>query len=149
MIINQRYTRSNGTIGIKTHSDQPSKTNKDHKKMVDVNHIMDRFLKTGQLTHVSNSPMSYTGEELPQHTNLQTSLHFIKDMEETYKNLNKKFKKQFKTFEEFIEFVDDPQNKDELQKILAPKTTTTSETTTTKKEQNSEVSSESKNETPS
>lgn len=128
-IINTKYTRSNGTIGIKTYSDQPSKTNPNYKDEVDVNHIMDRFLKTGQLTHVNQTQLQYLGEDFQQLPDLQSSLHHIKNMEHVYQNLNKKFKNRFKSLQEFLEFAERPENQDELEKIMAPQTTTNKTTT--------------------
>ena len=53
------YTRPNGSIGIRTINNEPSLTIQDYVHEVDVNNIMDRFLKTGQLTHVAQSPLIY------------------------------------------------------------------------------------------
>lgn len=149
-IIKEIYTRSNGSKGIRYKSDKPSQTNKNYKNEVDVNNIMDRFLKTGQLTHVSSTPMEYLGENPQIHTDLQQSLNYIKNMEDVYKSLNKKFKNKFKTIEEFFAFAQDPKNADELQKIMSPKTTTNQ--TTTKNDENkvqSESSEKKQNESPS
>lgn len=123
MLIKTKYTRANGTIGIKVHSDQPSKTNPNYKDEVDVNNIMDRFLKTGQLSHVSNQPLAYVDySQTPP--DLQSTLHFIKDQNELYQSLNKKNKNRFPTIEQFLEFAENPANQEELQQILGTKKTT-------------------------
>lgn len=123
MLIKTKYTRANGTIGIKVHSDQPSKTNKNYKDEVDINNIINRFLHTGVLSHVSNQPMSYIDQSQTP-PDLQSTLHFIKDNEELYNSLNKKTKNKFKTFQDFLEFAENPENQEELQQILGTKKTT-------------------------
>ena len=111
------YTRANGSIGIRTINNEPSLTIQDYVHDVDVNNIMDRFLKTGQLIHVAQSPQIYTGEDFTPVTDLQTSIHFVKNVEEKFNNLNKKLKNRFGTPKEFYEFLIDPKNKDELKKL--------------------------------
>lgn len=116
-LIKIKYTRENGTTGIKVYSDQPSKTNPNYKDEVDVNNIINRFLQTGNLTHTSNQPMDYIDQSNMQ-TDLQSALHFIKNQEEIYRTLTKKHKKMFPTIEQFLEFAENPENQEELLKIL-------------------------------
>jgi hypothetical protein len=117
------YTRSNGSIGVRYSSTQPSSTNVNFQDEVDVNNIIDRFLSTGQLTHVSSQPMEYV-----DHTNAPTDLlsakSFIQQQTEIYSSLNKKTKNKFPTLESFLEFAENPENQEELKTILGTKKTT-------------------------
>ena len=66
---------------------------------------------------VALAPQIYTGEEFTPVTDLQTSIHFVENVEEKFNNLNKKLKNRFGTPKEFYEFLIDPKNKDELKKL--------------------------------
>lgn len=134
MIIRTKYTRPNGTVGIRTSSTEPSKTNPNYKDEVDVNNIINRFLKTGQLTHVSHQQMAYIDQSATP-PDLQSTIHFIKNQNELYQSLNKKSKNRFPTIELFLEFAENPANQEELQQLLGHKKTTIQ---TTKKEADKE-----------
>lgn len=113
-------TRKDGSISVVTINNEPSRTIQDFKDEVDVNNIIDRFTKTGQLSHISQTPLVYKDStELP--ADLQGSISFIKQVEEKYEQLSKKMKKQFKSVQEFYSYVTDPNNKNALSDLFPQK----------------------------
>lgn len=48
--------RSNGTIRVQTHDTEPSMTDQSFEKDCDVNEIVRKFSKTGQISHLRKSP---------------------------------------------------------------------------------------------
>ena len=55
----ETYQRSNGTYGVRSINTEPSMTQQQFKQDCDVNYIMDKFLKTGTITHVKAQPGKY------------------------------------------------------------------------------------------
>lgn len=47
--------KANGLKKVKTINEQPTMTQQQHKDMVDINKIMARYKKTGQITHLRNA----------------------------------------------------------------------------------------------
>lgn len=117
-----KTVRPDGSIRLQTVYERPSRCNPDYKDEVDVNNIMNRFLKTGQLTHINQIPMIATEDQVISSLDLQESIHQVREAEAMYNSLNKKLKKQFKNPQELLQFLDDPKNWDEAREIgLLPK----------------------------
>ena len=95
---------------------KPSKTNPDFAKEADINNIIDRFTKTGQLTHVAKTPMVYADQtQLPQ--DLQSAIHYVKYAEKTFNKLNKKLQNRFQNPEQLAQYLEDPKNLEEAETL--------------------------------
>lgn len=125
--------RPNGTRSVKTifEDSDTSLTVQDFRDEVDVNHIVDRFMKTGQLSHVNQNPGSYVDQfAMPQ--DLMSAKQFVQDAADNYDSLNRKLKNRFKSPLELIDFLQNPKNQKEAQELgLLPQTMTTQTTTNT------------------
>lgn len=110
---------------------KPSKTNKDFAAEVDVNNIMDRFLRTGQLSHVSNEQLVY--QDNTNIPDLQSAIHQVKSAGKIWDNLSKKLKNKFKSPDELYDYLSDPKNTKEALElgIISEEKTTTIQTTMT------------------
>lgn len=51
--------RENGSKRVVTINEEPSKTDQSFAKQVNINNIMARYIKTGQLTHLRNQQGVY------------------------------------------------------------------------------------------
>ncbi len=116
----QKSIRKNGTIRIQTINDLPSKTDTQFKDDVDVNYIIDRFSKTGQLTHTNHQNMTY--QDLSELEDLPTTLNLINKTKEQFHKLPAEKRKLFDNNPNtYVEFLSNPSNAETLQKIgLSP-----------------------------
>lgn len=94
--------------------ERPSQTKQCFKDQCDFNKVIDRFMKTGVLEHArSGSEPRYA--DLIGSVDYQTSLARIKQAEASFEALPAKIRNKFENDPvQFLEFVSNPQNVDEM-----------------------------------
>lgn len=94
----------------------PSMTQQQFKEECDINTIVERFGITGQLP--SNVRMPLYGDFTDAIDDYQTALHVIKQAEESFLAMPAKVRERFgHEPQAFLEFVNDPRNRDEAEKL--------------------------------
>ncbi len=121
------------------------KTEQSHKKECDVNHILRKYAKTGVLEHVKKHEGQYA--DIPAQ-DFREAMEIIATSKSMFEELPSEARKKFHNdTAEFLEFVQDPNNKTELHKmgLLDPnyKPPTTPEKEENGKSQGSEATSNS------
>lgn len=93
----------------------PSRTKQSFKDECDVNNILSRYEKTGLLPQLSELPQYGDFSETMDY---QTSMNFIVKANEQFDKLPAKLRKRFQNDPaQFMEFVHDPENSDDLVKM--------------------------------
>lgn len=93
-------------------SDKPSKTQQHLKNECDVNSILERYRKTGTITHVKKSSGMYG--DFSKYSNFQENLNIVKDAYELFDNLPSQIRKKFDNDpSELINYLQDPKNHEE------------------------------------
>lgn len=106
-------TRANGTKRVQTINDLPSCTQKQWKDDVDVNKIMARYKKTGQITHLRNAQEGVYADlsELPD---LLTAKLQIQHAEQTFLQIPASTRAIFNNDPlQLISYLKDPKNHEE------------------------------------
>lgn len=92
-------------------SEKPSMTNQSSKKSCDINYIIDKYQKTGVAPVVKDKALFGDFSNVSDYQNAQNTI--IK-AEEQFSSLNSKIRERFNNNpSKFLEFVSNPQNKDE------------------------------------
>lgn len=114
--VKERYVRKNGSIGFRTINADPSKTDTQYSQECDANYILDRFKKTGQLSHTAKVRGAYGDvSDLPD---LHTALTQITEANNAFMSLDAKLRRKFNNSpEEMIEWLKDSSNDDEAIKL--------------------------------
>lgn len=115
-MIQEKYKRENGTIGIRTINNEESLAREEFHAQSDINNIMKQYEKTGTV------PMKMTGQgnyidliDLPTY---QESLELVIKAEGAFMDLPADVRKRFGNDpQEMIAFLQDPKNKQEGQKL--------------------------------
>jgi len=104
--------RPNGTKRVHTVNTDPSKTDQQWKKSCDVNEIVTKYKRTGQLSHVRAQQPTYADvSEIPD---LLTSLTQVKQAESAFLTVPAELRKKLNNDPvAFIDFLNDPTNDDE------------------------------------
>lgn len=104
--------RKNGSKRVVTHNAMPSKTDQSFKKDCDVNHIMDKYTKTGHLTHMQQKQGMYADVSMIE--DLGQAYNDVQRAEEAFESLPSKLRNKFDNDPvKFVEFMQDPKNMDE------------------------------------
>lgn len=108
----QHYTRANGTVGVRTVNNEPSMTQQQFKDDCDVNVIMDKFLKTGTITHLRREPGAYLNLlEMPDY---QQSLQTVINAQNSFMELDADVRLKFDNDPgKFLEWLGDPSKEQE------------------------------------
>lgn len=77
--------RANGTIRVCTVNEEPDMAQQQFKDECDVNRVIARFEKTGQITHLAKMEGRYVG--LGESTDLMTALNRVRKAEEAFMSL--------------------------------------------------------------
>lgn len=132
--------RPNGTKLVHTVNEQPSETDQSFGKECDINHIVKKFIKTGQITHLARRQGFYGDQS--QIPDFQNAMDTVTKAQQAFDALPAHLRKRFANSpQELVEFLKDPKNREEaitlglLEKTETPlqaqETTTTSTTTKT------------------
>lgn len=105
--------RANGTKRVQTINDLPSRTQKQYKDDVDVNKIMARYKKTGQINHLRNAAQG-TYMDLTQIPDLLTARLQILQAESAFQNIPPELRLKFQNKpENLIAYLKDSKNHEE------------------------------------
>lgn len=108
----EQYVRPNGSVGVRTLNTEPSMTQQQFIQDCDVNHIMDKFLKTGTITHMRREPGYYL--DLVDMPDYQQSLQTVINAQNSFMELDAKVRLKFENDpQKFIDFLGDPKNEQE------------------------------------
>jgi len=89
-----------------------SRTKQSFKDQVDINKIVARYLKTGLLSNVNNSPQMYG--DFSNVPDLRTALNTVARAKSVFMALPAKVRERFQNDPvKMVEFISDPKNKDE------------------------------------
>lgn len=110
-------TRANGTKKVSTVHEGPSLAQQQFKDDCDVNKILEKFNKTGTLSHVRNGQTGVYADltSLPDY---DEALRTIITAENAFKDIPAQVRKRFDNDpKELIKFLSDPSNKEEAIKL--------------------------------
>lgn len=104
--------RPNGTKRVYTVNEEPSRTDQQYKDDCDVNFIMDRFFKTGQISHLARREGHAL--DVSDVTDLAGALQQVRAANELFMDLPAKVRDRFANDPvQFFDFVNDPKNGEE------------------------------------
>lgn len=108
--------RPNGSKRVYTVNNSPSMTDQSWHKDTDVNEIMAKFKKTGQISHLSNIQENYGDvSEVPD---LDLAMQQIEDAKSAFMALPSALRKKFGNEPaEMINYLQDPRNDEEAIKL--------------------------------
>lgn len=96
----------------------PSMTKQEFKKECDINNVIKSYSQTGMVSHISAKAQMGAYQDLPDSLDFQDSLHIIKQAETAFMSLPAKTRERFNNEPaQFLAFVNDPKNGDELIKL--------------------------------
>jgi phage internal scaffolding protein len=118
--------RGNGSRKVSLQFKDHSKTKQSEKQSCDINYIINRYQKTGELPLYQRTPIYGDFADVPTY---QESLNVLRDAHEQFDNLPAKVREKFKNNpERFLEFVSDESNKPAMMEMgLIPKVKETSD----------------------
>lgn len=109
-------TRANGTKRVYTVNEEPSKTDQSFKDEVNVNNIISKFNKTGQISHLAKKQGMYA--DLSTIEDLHTSLTQVVQAQEAFDSLPAELRRRFGNSPvEMVNFLQDPANDQEAVKL--------------------------------
>lgn len=113
--------RANGTKQVVTINNEPSMTDSQWAPQTDVNQIMARYKKTGQVTHLAKIQGSYA--DVSSIPDLATALNQVTKAQQTFDLLPAELRSRFGNSPvNMVEFLKDSKNRDEAIKLgLIPK----------------------------
>lgn len=101
---------------VYTENVKPSKTDQQYAKETDVNYILSRYQKTGQLTHISKIQGQYA--DVSSIPNLYQALQNVKLANDSFMELPAEIRKKFMNSPALmIEYLQDPANDSEAIKL--------------------------------
>lgn len=104
--------RSNGTKRVSTINNEVSRTDQSYKDDCDVNKIIARAMKTGQISHLSKYRGQYA--DVSQITDLQGAMEAVQKANEAFMTIPAQLRKRFGNDpQEFIKYLQDPSNIEE------------------------------------
>jgi len=104
--------RPNGTKRVYTENTQPSKTDQQWKKSCDVNEIVTKYKRTGQLSHVRSQQATY--QDVSEIPDLLTSLTQVQKAKDAFLTVPAELRKKLDNDPvNFIEYLNDPKNDSE------------------------------------
>lgn len=95
--------------------ERPGKTQQQFADEADINNIVERFLKSGELPQTTPFPQS---DEFQETFDFQTSMNVIVQAERSFMELPAKTRARFQNDpQQFMEFMHNPENIDEMVKL--------------------------------
>lgn len=108
--------RANGTIRIATLNLDPTMTQQQYKEECDVNHIMKKYITTGEIHHINRKQGVYA--DMSEISDYQGMLDTVLDAQSKFQTLPADVREKFKNDPaKLIEFIQDPKNYDEGVKL--------------------------------
>lgn len=94
---------------------EPSLTDGSHKKLCDIHNIINQYDKTGLLNHINqNTPQEIDHTQLPT---FQEALNLTTQINQQFDQLPNNIKKRFKNKEGLHDFISNPKNYPEAEKL--------------------------------
>jgi hypothetical protein len=108
--------RPNGSRRVVTVNDKPSKTDQQYRDDCDVNHIMNKYAKTGIITHLAKHPGRFANvSEIP---NLLEGFEKVNQAKQAFMDLPGSLRKRFNNdFRNMVAFLNDRSNQEEAIKL--------------------------------
>lgn len=107
--------RANGTKRIFTVNNSGSMCDQSFKEECCASNIIDKFKKTGMITHIAKIRGQYADvSEVPD---LHDGLVMVQHANEEFKKLPSEIRNRFRNSKELIKFMDDPKNHPEAVKL--------------------------------
>lgn len=105
--------RANGQVRVQTINDEPSLTQGQYKDMTDVNKIMEKFRKTGSISHINNRTQGVYAD-LTNIPDYEGSLNSVLRAQKAFSDMPAKVRERFNNDpSKLIEFLSNPANKKE------------------------------------
>lgn len=102
----------------------PSMTKQSFLKECDINNILKEYRVTGQIRHMSANAAAGAYQDLPEPMDFQESIHTMQAADAAFSSLPSAVRKRFGNDPgEFLAFMADPANQDELIKMGLAKDT--------------------------
>jgi len=114
---------STGRRRVKSINKQVSLTEQQFKSECDINNILRRYAKTGELSHVNRRRGSF--QDFSEITDYQEMLHTVQRAQSAFMELDPVIRDRFRNDPaELIKFLQDPKNREEAVKLnlINPKT---------------------------
>lgn len=97
---------------VATHDETPSMTQQHFKDQCDVNKIIAKYKKTGEITHLAKTPAMY--KDLSNVPTYQEALDTVLRADQAFANLPARMREKFQNQPaKLLEFLEDPKNKEE------------------------------------
>lgn len=101
--------RKNGSKRVRTINLTPSKTDQQYKEDCDTNTIINKFRKTGQITHLAQRQGSFA--DVSQIPDLLPSLEKLQEAADHFQTLPSKIRTKFNnSIENLVQFLHNPDN---------------------------------------
>lgn len=100
---------------VATKNTEPSRTDQQYKKECDVNEIVKKFKRTGQVTHLAKSQGHYA--DVSEYPDLLRAFEVARIAEDAFSALPAHIRKRFGTKENYVQFLEDPRNDEEAVKL--------------------------------
>jgi len=95
--------------------DKQGRTKQSHKNECDINQIMAKFQKTGVLTHAKSQEAEYG--DIPS-VDFQEAMNIVIQSREMFAELPSSVRKRFNnSAQNYLEFLENPDNKEEMRKM--------------------------------
>lgn len=108
----RKALQRNGRVSIETGE---TMTEQAHKKQCDMNYIVRDYAKTGLLKHVKQNAGRYDDVSVQD---FQQAMFIVKNAKNLFDQLPSGTRKRFNNDpKEFLNFTQDPKNRDEMQKL--------------------------------
>ena len=108
--------RENGSKRVYTKNDLPSMTDQSMKDEVDVNYIIEKARKTGQIPHIAKIQGQFA--DVSDLTDLHDSMIRVQHAKHEFSKLPLQVQKRFGyDIRELVEFLGDPSNYEEAKKL--------------------------------
>lgn len=96
----------------------PSMTKQSFKAECDINNILKQYKVTGQIAHISAQARQGSYEDLPDPMEFQEAMNAVLAAEESFATLPSRVRDRFRNDPaEFLVFMADPDNKDEIVRL--------------------------------
>lgn len=110
------YVRENGTKGVRTVNDKPSMTDQQYKDDCDVNTIIERAKRSGQVSHLAKLQGQFA--DVSEIDDLHSGMIKLQHAQEAFAKLPLAVKRRFGyDMRSLLEFMDDPSNLEEAAKL--------------------------------
>lgn len=101
--------RPNGSVRVQKKFTLPTKTQQHHAEMVNVNKIMAKYKRTGQIDHLRNNPGVYA--DFTEIGSYEDALNKVIESNNVFNKLPANLRNMFENNpQKFLEFLQDPDN---------------------------------------